>query len=83
MRSILHSSYLNDLYEQLPEPKPIWEYFLKITQIPRGSNDEGENFRHKEILAFLKKTAEELGCDTYVDTGDNLIVRKAAFPGID
>lgn len=79
---MLHSSYLNDLYEQLPEPKPIWEYFLKITQIPRGSNEEGENFRHKEILAFLKKTAEELNCETYVDAGDNLIIRKAAFPGI-
>ena len=77
----LLSRYLNDLYEQLPEPKSIWEYFLKITQIPRGSNEEGENFRHKKILAFLKSTAEELDCETYVDTGDNLIIRKPAFPG--
>lgn len=78
----LTPSYLNDLYEQLPEPKSVWEYFLKVTQIPRGSNQEGENFRHKQILAFLKKTAEDLGYDTYVDTGDNLIIRKPAYPGI-
>ena len=81
-RKRLISRYLEKLYEQLPEPKGIWEYFLKITQIPRGSNQEGENFRHKQILAFLKAEAEKLGCETYVDKGDNLIVRKAAFPGI-
>jgi singapore isolate B (sub-type 7) whole genome shotgun sequence assembly, scaffold_3 len=71
------------LYAQLPEPKSVWEYFLKITQIPRGSNQEGESFRHKQILAYLKKTAEELGCETYVDAGDNLIIRKPAHPGRD
>ena len=75
------SSYLNEIYEQLPEPKSVWEYFLKVTQIPRGSNQEGENWRHKQILAFLKKTAEDLGYETYVDKGDNLIVRKPAYPG--
>lgn len=71
------------MYAQLPEPKSVWEYFLKITQIPRGSNQEGESFRHKQILAYLKKTAEELGCETYVDTGDNLIIRKPAYPGME
>ena len=76
------SRYLNKIYEQLPEPKSVWEYFLKVTQIPRGSNQEGENWRHKQILAFLKKTAEDLGYETYVDKGDNLIVRKPAYPGI-
>ena len=70
------------MYEQLPEPKKVWEYFLKVTQIPRGSNQEGETFRHKQILAFLKQQAEEIGCETYVDTGDNLIIRKQAYPGI-
>ena len=72
---------MNELYEQLPEPKKVWEYFLKITQIPRGSNEEGEFFRHKQILAFLKQAAEELECETYVDAGDNLIIRKKAYPG--
>lgn len=74
-------SYLNDLYAQLPEPKTVWEYFLKVTQIPRGSNQEGENFRHKEILAFLKKSAEDLGLEATVIKGDNLLIRKPAHPG--
>ena len=74
-------SYLNDLYAQLPEPKTVWEYFLKVTQIPRGSNQEGENFRHKEILAFLKKSAEDLGLEATVIRGDNLLIRKPAHPG--
>ena len=55
---------------------------MKVSQIPRGSNQEGETFRHKQILAFLKQQAEEIGCETYVDTGDNLIIRKKAYPGI-
>ena len=55
---------------------------MKVTQIPRGSNQEGETFRHKQILAFLKQQAEEIGCETYVDTGDNLIICKKAYPCI-
>lgn len=41
----------------LPNPKSVWKYMLAVTQIPRGSNDEGENFRHKKILSFLKEQA--------------------------
>lgn len=65
----------------LPNPKSVWKYMLAVTQIPRGSNDEGENFRHKKILSFLKEQAEALHCETYVDKGENLIIRKAAYPG--
>ncbi len=66
---------------ELPGDKNCWKYFFAVTQIPRGSNQEGEFFRHKRILAFLKEAAEELGHETYVDTGDNLIIRKKAYPG--
>ena len=55
---------------------------LAVTQIPRGSNMENENFRHKKILQFLKDQAEQLHCETYIDKGENLIIRKPAFPGI-
>ena len=48
----------------LPNPKSVWKYMLAVTQIPRGSNDEGENFRHKKILSFLKEQAEALHCET-------------------
>lgn len=55
---------------------------LAVTQVPRGSNGDNENFRHKKILSFLKQQAEELNCQTYVDKGDNLIIHKPAYPGI-
>ena len=65
----------------LPDPKNVWKYMLACTQIPRGSNMGDEMWRHKKILAFLKEQAEALGCETYVDAGENLIVRKKAYPG--
>ena len=66
----------------LPKPESVWKYMLAVTQIPRGSNMDNENFRHKKILSFLKTQPEELTCETFVDRGDNLIIRKPAFPGI-
>ena len=47
---------------------------LALTQVPRGSNKKGETVNNKRITAFLKETAEELGCETYVDKGENLII---------
>lgn len=38
-------------------------------------------WRHIKVRNFLKEQAEKLGCETYVDKGENLIVRKAASPG--
>lgn len=73
--------YLEEMLKTLPKPESIWKYMLAVTQIPRGSNQEGENFRHHRILSFLKEQAEALHCQTYVDKGENLIIRKAAFPG--
>ena len=69
------------MLQVLPKPTSVWKYMLAVTQIPRGSNDENECFRHKKILNFLKEKAEELQCETYVDAGENLIIRKPAFPG--
>ena len=65
----------------LPDPKNVWKYKLAVTQIPRGSNKADEMLRHQKIHNFLKEQAEKLGCETYVDKGENLIVRKAATPG--
>ena len=74
-------SYIQEILEQLPNPKNVWKYMLAVTQIPRGSNQGDEMWRHKKILAFLEEQAKELGCETYIDSGDNLIVRKKAYPG--
>ena len=54
---------------------------LALTQIPRGSNKRGETVNNKRVTAFLKERAEELGCETYIDKGENLIIRKKATPG--
>ena len=65
----------------LPKPTSVWRYMLAMTQVPRGSNDDGERFRHKKVLAFLQQQAEDLNCETYVDKGENLLIRKKAYPG--
>lgn len=75
--------YLEDLVNELPGDKNAWKYFFAVTQIPRGSNQEGEFFRHKKVLAFLKEAADELGHETYIDTADNLIVRVKATEGLE
>lgn len=73
--------YSQKLLELLPEPKTVWKYMLAIAQIPRGSNKKGECVNNKRITAFLKQAAEDLGCETYIDSGENLIIRKKATPG--
>ena len=75
-------SHCKALLESLPEPKSLWKYMLALTQVPRGSNKRGETVNNKRITAFLKETAEELVCETYVDSGENLIIRKKATPGL-
>ena len=77
----MKNRYCEELLLLLPKPTSIWKYLLAITQVPRGSNNDGERFRHKKILAFLKKQAEDLNCEVYVDKGENLLIRKPAFPG--
>lgn len=67
--------------KELPGRESVWKYMLALTQIPRGSNMGDEMWKHKKVLAFLEEKAKELGCETYIDAGDNLIVRKAAYPG--
>lgn len=70
------------ILELLPEPKSVWKYMLALTQVPRGSNKRGETVTNKKITAYLKELAEEMGCETYVDSGENLVIRKKATPGI-
>lgn len=78
----LMNRYLDEMLKHLPNPTSVWKYMLAVTQIPRGSNMDNENFRHKKILSFLKEQAEKLNCETFVDKGENLIIRKPAFPGM-
>ena len=75
------SRHCKAILEKLPEPKSVWKYMLALTQVPRGSNKPGQCENNKRITAYLKELAEELGCETYIDKGENLIIRQKATPG--
>lgn len=75
--------YCQEMLKVLPKPTNLWKYMLALTQIPRGSNMGDEMWRHIKVRDFLKKCAEEMGYETIVDAGENLIVRKPAFPGME
>ena len=64
------SSVLADL-----EPKPIWEYFSGILQIPRPSKHE------EKIQAHLTAWAEGRGFATRKDDAGNLVVSVPATAG--
>ena len=51
------------------EPLEFWQYFYKITRIPRCSTHEDK------IREYIKNEAEKLGFQTEVDAIKNLVVR--------
>ncbi|MFX1301861.1 MAG: beta-Ala-His dipeptidase [Promethearchaeota archaeon] len=54
--------------KDLGQPSEFWEYFEKISKIPRCSGHEDK------IRIFIKEEAERLGFKTKTDTGGNLII---------
>ncbi|HEC37890.1 MAG TPA: aminoacyl-histidine dipeptidase [bacterium] len=55
--------------KDLGQPPEFWEYFEKITKIPRCSqNEEG-------VRSYIKEEAERFGFQTKVDNAGNLVVR--------
>ncbi len=59
---------MND-FNQLSKPKEFWEYFKKISEIPRCSGNEDP------IRAYIKKEAEKFGFKTIIDKAGNLLVK--------
>ena len=59
------------------EPKNVWKNFYKLTQVPRPSKKE------EAIIAFMKNFGKENGLETHVDHVGNVIIRKAATPGME
>jgi len=57
------------------EPKRVFYYFEKLSQIPRGSGNE------KGVSDYLKSVGEELGLETIQDEFLNIIIKKPASPG--
>ncbi len=59
------------------KPAVIFEQFAKINQIPRPSK------REEKMIAFLKEWGESRGLETKVDETGNVLIRKAATPGME
>lgn len=57
------------------EPKRVFCYFEKLSQIPRCSGNE------KMVSDYIKSVGEELGLETIQDEFLNVIIRKPASPG--
>ncbi len=58
-------------------PQEVWKHFYALTQIPRPSKKEAE------IIAYMKRFGENLGLETVVDEVGNVIIKKAATPGME
>jgi len=55
--------------KDLGQPSEFWEYFEKISKIPRCSGHE------EKIRIFIKEEAESLGFKTKTDNVGNLVIR--------
>ncbi|QZT38728.1 aminoacyl-histidine dipeptidase [Halosquirtibacter xylanolyticus] len=59
------------------DPQIIWEHFYDLTQIPRPSKHEDA------IQDFMVAFGEKLGLETLKDEVGNVLIRKAATPGME
>ena len=59
------------------EPRPLWNYFADLNEVPRPSKKE------QRVIQFAKAFGEKLGLETLVDEIGNVLVRKPASPGME
>lgn len=57
------------------EPKLLWNYFLELSKIPRGSKQE------QAAAQWVADQATALGCEVLRDPIGNVIIKKKATPG--
>lgn len=57
------------------EPKRVFYYFEKLSQVPRCSGNE------KQVSNYIKSVGEGLGLETTQDEFLNVIIKKPASPG--
>lgn len=57
------------------EPKEVFGYFDRLTQIPRPSKHE------EQVIAYLRDFAQEHGLEHRVDDAGNVLICKDASPG--
>ena len=58
-----------------PETKTLWEYFLGLSKIPRGSKNEAA------AADWVAEQGRKLGCVVERDAVGNVLIRKAAAKG--
>ncbi|MEM7369958.1 MAG: aminoacyl-histidine dipeptidase [Bacteroidota bacterium] len=59
------------------EPQSLWGNFADLNAVPRPSKKE------ERVIAFARGFGEKLGLETIVDEIGNVIIRKAASPGME
>ncbi len=57
------------------EPRPLWNYFLQLSHIPRPSKGEGA------ALRWVAEEGRALGCEVETDAVGNVLLRKRAATG--
>ena len=57
------------------EPKPLWNYFLELSTIPRGSKVEAKAAR------WVADQGRALGLEVEQDASGNVLIRKPGAPG--
>jgi dipeptidase D len=58
-------------------PKPLWQHFYELTQIPRPSKKE------QKAAQFVAEFGKKLGLFTEVDKVGNVLIRKPATKGME
>jgi dipeptidase D len=58
------------------EPKVVWNHFSDLNAVPRPSKKE------ERIIQFMQDFGAQLGLETYTDAAGNVIIKKAATPGM-
>jgi len=58
-----------------PETKTLWEFFLELSRIPRGSKNEAA------AADWVAEQGRSLGCEVERDAVGNVLIRKQATPG--
>ena len=59
------------------KPAVVFQQFAKINEIPRPSK------REEKMIEYLRQWGESRGLDTRVDETGNVLIRKAATPGME
>ena len=58
-------------------PQCVWKNFYALTQVPRPSG------HLEKIQQFLLDFAKKVGVEAFKDSGDNIVMRKPATPGME